>query len=80
MRRLLRFIVPAAGMIAIAAAVPLITAPVGYGWTASVPLSDARFDPSSARVLGGALLALVGVALVSGWIGYLVGRRARATR
>ena len=54
------------------------TTPLSFGWFAYAPLTDATFAPGppGTWLLAGALVVL-GVALVAGWGGYLLGRRAR---
>ncbi|GMA91953.1 hypothetical protein [Homoserinibacter gongjuensis] len=57
--------------------VVVTTQPVGFGWTAYAPLTDATFSPpfpTPAMWIGGALAA-VGLALLAGWVGFRLGRR-----
>ena len=59
--------------------VVVTTQPIGFGWTAYAPLSDVTFSPqfpTPAMWLGG-IMAGLGLALLAGWIGFRLGRRAR---
>lgn len=59
--------------------VVVTTQPVGFGWTAYAPLTDATFSPpfpTPAMWIGG-VVAAAGLALLAGWVGYRLGRRAQ---
>lgn len=80
-----RWVVPAiaSAMIigGIAAAVVAAPREVSFGWFAYAPLSEATFSPDGLIVLaggalGGLIVAVVGVALLAFWAGYVV-RAAR---
>lgn len=57
------------------------SAPASFGWFAYAPLTDAVFvnGPPGMWTLGLGLVAL-GIAMVAGWIGYVVGRRVVGRR
>jgi heme/copper-type cytochrome/quinol oxidase subunit 1 len=61
----------------IAGAILLTRMPTSSGWTAYAPLSNTLYVPpfvTGSFVLG-ALLVLLGLALVAGWVGFALGRR-----
>ncbi|HEX4057821.1 MAG TPA: hypothetical protein VHX87_05845 [Galbitalea sp.] len=57
--------------------VPMITyadPPASFGWTAYAPLTSATFSPPVAPTLW-VCEVVAGVILISGWVGYRIGRR-----
>jgi heme/copper-type cytochrome/quinol oxidase subunit 1 len=70
------------GLLAVGLVVSLVlaTRPVHVGWFASAPLTQATFSPGVLLVHPGLAwsvpLAVVGAVLVSGAVGYALGRRA----
>jgi len=57
--------------------VVVTTQPVGFGWTAYAPLTEATFAPPlpAPGMWLGAAVAAVGLALAAGWVGFRLGRR-----
>lgn len=81
-----RWVVPAiaSAMIVGGVAAAIVATPqeVAFGWFAYAPLSEATFAPSGLIVLaggalGGLIVAVIGVAVLAFWAGYVV-RSARA--
>jgi heme/copper-type cytochrome/quinol oxidase subunit 1 len=74
-----RYGVPAAGaLLLVVGVIVVVTQPVSFGWTAYAPLSSVTVFPTSptpAMMLGGAV-GVSGLALVAGWVGFRLGRRA----
>jgi heme/copper-type cytochrome/quinol oxidase subunit 1 len=72
--------VAAAGAALLVIGIVLVTTqPMSFGWTAYAPLTDVTFVPpfpTPAMWLGG-ILAVTGLALLAGWVGFRLGRRAR---
>lgn len=80
MRGLRSYVIGALGAVLLVIGIVVVTTqPVGFGWTAYAPLTDVTFSPpfpTPAMLLGG-IVAGLGLALLAGWIGYRLGRRAR---
>jgi heme/copper-type cytochrome/quinol oxidase subunit 1 len=74
------YLLAAIGAVLLVIGIVIVTTqPVGFGWTAYAPLTDVTFTPpfpTPAMWIGGALAA-VGLALLAGWVGFRLGRRAR---
>jgi len=73
-----RFWAPAVGIAAIIGGIFIArSAPVGFGWFAYAPLTDAAFvPPFMTPQLGiGIAVAGAGLALLAGWVGFRIGRR-----
>lgn len=72
-------VVPLLGALALAAGAAIwITTPVSFGWFAYAPLTDVQFQPGLlTRLQVGPILLAVGIALLAGWVGFLLGRRRR---
>lgn len=53
--------------------------PVSFGWAAYAPLSSLTFSPPfpTPRMWIGGTMTSVGLALLSGWVGHRIGRRAQ---
>lgn len=71
--------VGAIGAVLLVIGIVVTTQPVGFGWTAYAPLSDMTFSPpfpTPAMWIGG-VVAAAGLALLAGWVGYWLGRRAQ---
>ena len=70
---------PIAGLVAIVVGILVArSTPLSFGWSAYAPLTDATFVPGLAAQfwLGPGLVGL-GIALLAGWVGFLLGRRRR---
>jgi heme/copper-type cytochrome/quinol oxidase subunit 1 len=80
MRALRGYLLAAVGAVLLVIGIVIVTTqPVGFGWTAYAPLTDVTFTPpfpTPAMWIGGALAA-AGLALLAGWVGFRLGRRAR---
>lgn len=69
---------PALALVLIVAGLFLaVSAPWGFGWFAYAPLAELSFAPVVVppQFVVGIALVIAGLALVSGWVGYRVGRR-----
>ena len=57
------------------------SAPAVFGWFAYAPLADTAFVPPfmTWEFVVGAVIAAIGLALVAGWVGYRIGRRATSS-
>lgn len=47
---------------------------LSFGWFAYAPLTDVAFVPAMPAPWLSLVLAILGTAILAGWIGYLVGR------
>jgi len=67
------------GLIGMIVGVVLLTrpAPASFGWTAYAPLSNTVYVPPvvGSTFFPGVVLALVGLAVTAGWVGFALGRR-----
>lgn len=78
-----RYGVLAAGALLLVVGVIVVTTqPVSFGWTAYAPLSSVTVSPpwpTPAMTLGG-VVGVGGLALIAGWVGFRLGRRAPRSR
>jgi heme/copper-type cytochrome/quinol oxidase subunit 1 len=77
----LRILVPVVGVALIVVGAVLLLQPVEFGWFAYAPLSDETFAapwPTASHVAG-FFVTIAGVAVLAGWVGFLLGRRRPAS-